>query len=370
MVEGTTFQPNWLSPPGETIAEIMATCGLSMAEFARRIGASSDTAEGLTVGSTHIDQTLAERLHGVLGPSAEFWMNREAQYRADAARLTSQGTEMSDREWVQHLPVRDMVRFGWIGAPNGFAAKREECLRFFAVPDVATWHRKYQGVLSVAAFRTSSSFPSSPGAVSAWLRWAELKSQEIACGIWNTSRFRDKLTEIKALTRRKDPGLFLPALTRMCAECGVALVVAPAPTGCRASGATWFLNPQKALIVLSFRYRSDDQFWFTFFHEAGHLILHGADALFLEDGSDATIEEEAEANEFAARVLIPAELVTGLMKARPQVREIIRLAAKAGVSPGIVVGQLQHLGRIGRDRFNSLKRRYAWNVAVTGDLSP
>lgn len=364
MVEGVTFRPNWLSPPGDTITEIMAARGLSKTEFARRLGASAEVTEGLTTGTTPIDRTLAECLHQVLGLSAEFWMNREGQYRADAVRLTSQNPGMTDREWVQHLPVRDMVRFGWIGASSGFADKLDACLRFFAVPDVAAWRERYQGVLSVAAFRTSSAYSSHPGAVSVWLRWAELKSREIDCAAWDVTKLRDRLPEMRMLTRRKEPSLFLTALKRMCAECGVALVIAPVPTGCRASGATRFLTPQKASIVLSFRYRSDDQFWFTFFHEAGHLILHGADALFFEDGSDATADEEAEANEFAARTLLPAELIPALLHIRPQAREIIRFAVKAGVSPGIVVGQLQHLGRVERNRLNGLKRRYRWDAAA------
>ena len=364
MADRTTFRPAWASPPGDTIGEIMAARGLSMAEFAGRLDASLDIAEGLTTGEIPIDRIVAERLHRVLGPSAEFWVNREGQYRADAARVMSQDPGMTDREWVQHLPVRDMVRFGWIEAPSGFAARLDACLRFFAVPDVATWRERYRGALSVAAFRTSPVYPSHPGAVSAWLRWVELKSREIACDAWDAAKFWGKLPEMKTLTRRKDPALFLPALTRMCAECGVALVVAPAPTGCCASGATRFLTPQKALIALSFRYRSDDQFWFTFFHEAGHLILHGSDALFLEDGSEATAQEEAEANEFAARTLLPAELVPALLRVRPQAREIIRLAVVAGVSPGIVVGQLQHLGRVRHDRLNGLKRRYRWDAAA------
>jgi len=141
------------------------------------------------------------------------------------------------------------------------------------------------------------------------------------------------------------------------------VVVARAPKGCRASGATRFLTPDKALIVLSFRYRTDDQFWFTFFHEAGHLILHAEDALFLEDESEVTAAEEAEANEFAARILVPMAFLPELMILRPGVKEIVGFARKIGVSPGIVVGQLQHLGRVKRDRLNGFKRRYRWATA-------
>jgi Zn-dependent peptidase ImmA (M78 family) len=123
------------------------------------------------------------------------------------------------------------------------------------------------------------------------------------------------------------------------------------------------------MIVLSFRYRSDDQFWFTFFHEAGHLLLHGKKALFLEDDSDVTSSEEAEANEFAGRILIPEEFVPALMRLSTNAREVIRFAVKVGVSPGIVVGQLQHLGQIRPNRLNGLKRRYRWSAMAPEGLT-
>ena len=42
-------------------------------------------------------------------------------------------------------------------------------------------------------------------------------------------------------------------------------------------------------------------------------------------------------------------------------REVIRLARLAGVSPGIVVGQLQHISKIERNQLNSLKERFRWD---------
>lgn len=358
------FQPAWVTAPGDTVREIMALRRISKAELAKRLGTSLSVVDGLSTGGTPIDPPLAKALQAALGPSAQFWMMREKQFRADEVRLSAQDHAITDQEWVSHLPVRDMVKFGWIDAPSRFADRLERCKRFFGVTDAVEWQRKYRGILSVAAFRMSVPEAAHPGAVSAWLRWAELKSLEIDCKAWDAIRFKQILPEIRALTRLKEPSTFLPILTRKCADCGVALVIAPAPSGCRASGATLFVSPEKALVILSFRYKSDDQFWFTFFHEAGHLILHTADAFFLEDGSEATADEEAEANEFAARTLLPSEFLPDLLKIRLETREVIRLAVRAGISPGIVVGQLQHMGRIGHNRLNGLKRRYKWNAAV------
>src|SRR5258708_16648987 len=108
------------------------------------------------------------------------------------------------------------------------------------------------------------------------------------------------------------------------------------------------------MIFLSPRYLSDDQFWFSFFHEAGHLLLHSHKALFLEDGSEVTSHEENEANSFAEDILMPRELRTELLKMPMTRNNIMRLAVKAGISRGIVVCQLQHMKLIKPSQINLL----------------
>ena len=56
-----------------------------------------------------------------------------------------------------------------------------------------------------------------------------------------------------------------------CREAGVVVLLIPELKGPHLSGAVRWLG-NKAVIQLSLRHRKDDQFWFTFFHEAGHLL--------------------------------------------------------------------------------------------------
>ena len=180
----------------------------------------------------------------------------------------------------------------------------------------------------------------------------------------------ESLSEIRRLTWQKRPASFLPALRQICSRAGVAVVVARTPKGCPASGATFFTNSAKAVIVLSFRYRADDQFWFTLFHEMGHLVLHGPKATFLEDGSDATPEEEAEANKFAESIIVPDVLKDELLAIHPTVDSVLRFSRKVGIAPGLIVGQLQYRGVIPPDMMNRLKRRYAWDQIDADRLIP
>lgn len=370
MVRAADFQPDWASPPGRTITEIMAAKGISTTALARAIDAPQSLVGELTAGNVHIDRQMAHALERALGPSASFWLAREQQYRSDLARIATSNQAASARELISKLPVADMRRFGWIADVADKEHLLRTCLSFFGVERIEDWHSRYRDEIAVAAFRTSQTFESNSYAVAAWLRRAYSESERIKCRRWDAAALKQALPLMRALSRTKDPERFLPQLIAICASVGIALVIVQAPKGCRASGATRFLSPHKALVVLSFRYRSDDHFWFTFFHEIGHLVLHSHDALFIEDESGVTEAEEAEANEFAARILIPKVHEDALRNLRPGVKAIITFARTIGVSPGVVVGQLQHRGLVKRDRLNSLKRRYAWDGGPFPRLIP
>lgn len=95
-------------------------------------------------------------------------------------------------------------------------------------------------------------------------------------------------------------------MVEICAGSGVAVVFVPEITGARCSGASRWAGGRSC--SPSLRYRSDDHPWFTFFHELGHMLLHGRKAVFIDDGSPANAEraaKEDEANRFAGELLIP-----------------------------------------------------------------
>lgn len=348
------FSPNWASAPGETIADLLEERGMPVAALADALEQSLVETNHLLCGRVAISVGMAQKLHAIFGASVEFWVSRDLQYRADAARIDAR-----HRAWLNALPLSDMIRFGWLEPPPRPSDEVDACLQFFGAPSINAWHEMYENIETMAAFRASYAFDSNPAAVAAWLRRGEIEASQANCNSWNPDRFRESLQAVRRVTRERDPARFAPELRSICAESGVAVVIARAPAGCRASGATRFVSPKRAMLLLSCRYLSDDQFWFTFFHEAGHLLLHGPANLFLEGLEDSTVQER-EANRFAEEVLIPEQFRRELLDLRPETRSIVRFAAKIGVSPGIVVGQLQQYQRVRPSHFNGLKRRYRW----------
>lgn len=349
------FNPNWASLPGNTIADIMSERKISVEKFAHDMQTSSDVVFGLLQGEIKISQSIAHKLEHILGSTAEFWLQRELRYRAAIERIR----ENDEATWLKELPIKDMIKYGWI---EDVKDKVAACLEFFNVPDIKSWRIKYEDVLNHYAFRTSQAYQSEDAAVVAWLRQGEILSEKVKCKEWNEELFEHTLHRARALTKKKHPKDFLPELINSCAECGVSVAIVRTPIGCRASGATKFINDKKAMLLLSFRYLSDDQFWFTFFHEAGHILLHKNTSVILEEEiNQRQTDMEAEANAFAKEMLIPQQLYAEFSRLRGNKRNIIGFAMKAGVSPGIVVGQLQYQGYVEYKNLNYYKRRYDWD---------
>ena len=349
------FRPDWMSPPGATIQSILRERGISKRQFCKNIELSTKELDHLLDGRVGITIRLARKLSEALGSSVEFWMSRDFQFQESLANLRKR-----EEEWVKCMPVRDMVTFGWIEPGTQSSERLESCLKFFGVNSTAAWQQEYGKLQEQVAFRTSGSFESEKAAVAAWLRQGEIEAARVDCADWNPSLLEKNIGYIRSFTRIAKPRRFLPKLLACCASSGVAVAIVRTPTGCRASGAVRFLSPQKALIQLSFRYLADDHFWFTLFHEIGHLLLHKPKGIVLEHMNTPNTPEEDEANEFAANSLVPTEYKQELMQLKANPREVIRFAVRLGVSPGIIVGQLQHLGKLEFTQLNNLKRRYSW----------
>lgn len=356
MTSGQGFLPMWASPPGETIRDVLHERSIGATEFAGMIDVTPAALDALLHGSAPISIDVARRLSKAVGGTPQFWVTRDCQYRDDLERV-----EVS--RWMDQLPSDEMEGFGWIQPSLDWAGRASACLQFFGVEDVSSWKETYEGI-QPTWFRTSASATASPGAVLAWLRQSEHQAiaQEVA--LWDPEAFRESLSEVRRLSRRRDPRIFLPLLTDLCAANGVALVVLRSPKNCPVSGVARFIASDKASIALSARYRSNDHLWFTFFHEAGHLLLHSPAEVYVDelgiDGEGSLSREEREANEFASEFLLPKDLYKDLPNRRLYSRDVVSLARKARIAPGVVVGQLQHAGILGHSNLNGLKRRYKW----------
>jgi HTH-type transcriptional regulator / antitoxin HigA len=354
----TRFEPDWVSPPGDTIADLLAEKGWTQTDLALRTGYTKKHINELVIGKASITPEAALKLESALGGAAAFWLARESQYREALVRRDTEERLALEAGWLDELPLTSMVKHGWVLRVQGAGRQVAECLRFFGVASVDAWREAYQRPL--CAFRVPPKPKMRVGSIAAWLRKGEIEASKIECATYDATSFRRTLDQLRALTTEPDPRVFIPALVGKAAAAGVAVVFVPAPTGCPAFGVTKWLTPAKALLQLSLRYKTNDQLWFTLFHEAGHLVLHGKRLMFLEGADSVSAEHEDEANRFATNLLIPEPDATRMRQLPASHAAIEDFARKIGIAPGIVVGRLQKEGRLPWSHLNALKVRYAW----------
>ena len=129
------------------------------------------------------------------------------------------------------------------------------------------------------------------------------------------------------------------------------------------SGATRWLGPDKAVIQLSLRHRTDDQLWFSMFHEGHHVLKHKTAAIFIDAAPDQDGDPaEQEADRFARDTLIPpGDYARLVARGRPTLAQIRTFAREVGVSPGIVIGRLQFEQVLPYADGNALKVRLSWD---------
>ncbi|WP_083240797.1 ImmA/IrrE family metallo-endopeptidase [Methyloceanibacter methanicus] len=359
-MDDATFQPNWFSKPGDTLLTLMEQRELTAEELAQQLGCTNAVVQGVISGAVSIDHNLAKRLSKHVGGTPKFWETRERKYQEALSRVADTVPRETKTEWVRRFPHSEIAKNGWIKHSRNRDELARAYLAYFGVTDPNEWEDRYAKFLKQTHFRTSPTFQSKAGPLSAWLRQGEIEAEQVRCKPWNEATLRASVPQIRTLCKTKNLSYFLPRLQRLCSEAGVAVVFVRAPSGCVASGATQFISPTKAMIILSFRHLSDDHFWFTVFHEIAHLLLHSSELTFIDGEEGFTNKKEKEANEFSEQVLVPFDRRDELLDLKPQRESIVKFAYSIGVSPGIVVGQMQHHGLIKRKQMNYLKRRYNW----------
>lgn len=355
-------QLDYIVSPGDVLDETLEARGISKQEFAERCGRTPKFISEIIAGKAALSEETALQFGHVLDMDPELWTNLEQNYRLKLAQEEERLVLSTKADWVKTYPISDMVKKGLLQKSKDVAETARGILDFFGVASVEALDNIFSKRAEGLAYRRSASFQGHPEALMTWLRWGERIASETAIADYDQARFRECLKEIRCLTTA-EAEMIQQRCVEVCATAGVHLIFVPELPGTRLSGATrWVGN--NPVIQLSLRHKSDDHLWFTFFHEAGHVLLHGKKGVFIDDSkNDATDEQEIEANEFASNILIPAKQWSAFVESKPFTEAAIKsFAEDCGIAPGVIVGRLQHEGRLPfATVLNKLKKRFEWS---------
>lgn len=357
MVNRYAFEPDYPVAPGATLKETLETKGLSQSDLAIRTGLAEKTISQIVNGIAPISFDTAEKLELATGVPATFWNRMELSYREAMGKKEESERMSADAAWLKEIPIKELIERSFIEASQDKGELVRRTLKFFGVSSVQAW-RNVWGDPS-AQFRGKIAKDKYPGYVASWLRMGDARAEAINTEPFDAAEFKRALGYARTVTGLR-AAEWKPKTEEAFAKAGIILVFVKEIPRAGVSGATRWVTKDRAMIQLSLKYKTDDQLWFTLFHEAGHILLHSKKALFVEFGSDNNSSlEEQEANAFARDILIPPDQCHKLpyLRNRAQIRAFARTI---GIAPGIVVGRLQHDGLCYKSAFNDLKKKMKW----------
>jgi len=351
------YEPSYVSHPGETLLDILEEKCMSQKELSDRMGYTTKHINEIIKGKAPITHEFALKLEKVFQTPASFWYNRQSNYDDYMARKKEEELLESSIQWLKKFPISEMIKKKYIESSKDTKALLDSLLRFFGVATADAWET-YWGEFQ-AQFRKPKVVDDY--ALSAWLRQGEIITSTIDCGDYNKEEFKKTLPEIRALTLSSSGEYIDRKLRECCARTGVKFAFVPELPK-TASGATRWLTKKTPLIQLSLRYKYEDQIWFSFFHEAAHVLLHNKNDIFINGDSDSSIEEQ-DADKFATEMLIPQKKVDTFISSPSRItkRSIVDFAQSMNIAPGIVVGRLQHMNVILYSHYNDLRKKFMWS---------
>jgi len=354
-------------PPGEYLEEVLDSLGMSKDELAQRMGRPSPKLSAIFNGSKAITPETALQLERATGVSARIWSSLEAEYRLIRARQKWEDDRAALKGEERHVDdygYASLVALGIVSDLQTPKERAEELRRYFGVSALSNISalRRYEPI-----FRPRRGHAAADARrMAAWLRYAELKGQQIECAPFDRRSLLASLADLRALSCGQ-PREYLPALKSALAKLGVAFVFIPASTPQAACGAIFWLGQEKAVILLEDHDLCTDSFWIFVFHALGHILLHMKDGTIVEwdKPEPHEIQRELEAGRFALDALIEPDtykrFVARGVFTKPS---ILQCAAELTVHPALVLCKLQLEGLVPGDTpLNKLRHRVKAPVA-------
>lgn len=365
----TPFEPRDLPHPGESVVEYLDVHGWSQSDLARRTRLTPKTISGICNGKAPITPPTALALEKVFQRPARFWLNLQRQYDEVLARKDSRMEAAEWKDWTAAFPLKEMRKLGFFKQLPG-QSDTDALLSFLGVSSPDSWRAVWNA--SHVAFRQTRRFKTSDEAISAWVRATEIEAAALVVAPYDEKLLRASLEDLRRLSMIRADKIMEP-VTKICGSAGVAVVWVPELPHIGMSGCARWLTSTKALVALSLRYKTDDQMWFTFFHELGHILLHRKTRDFVLDNAFESLSDnivdpeiqkcEEEANAFARDTLIPpAELAAFIRRGDFGNEAVKGFAAELEIGPGILVGRLQHDGILEPHQGNAFKQRLDFRI--------
>jgi HTH-type transcriptional regulator/antitoxin HigA len=349
--------------PGETIADVLDERGISQAELAARTGFTPAFISSVISGKKDISAKLAMALEYALDIPKSFWLNLQANYDAELLDL-NEAESVTDEERQIRDELKEVVSFL---RKKGKMPERESVensiISLRKALQVSSLSNLSQ-VAAVGAFRLSKKTKINPYILGAWIRCCQMKEDDqIVTTQFDISNVENLIQRLKDIMLG-DPHGIQRGLAETLAEFGINFHLVHNFRGAPVQGFISRRDKAQYHLYLTLRGSYADIFWFSLFHEIGHIAngdINGKAVNFVDDGTDE--DKEKRADKFASEHIIrETDFDRFIQQGDFSINAIRTFAQENKVRPYMVIGRLQKQKIIGYNQFTTYKSRYKWAV--------
>ena len=341
-------------PPSKFIKDELEKRGWTQTDVAFFLGqSSSKEISNLISGKKRITPEVAQELAAVFGTTAEYWLDLENKYRL--AQIDDVDESVSRKvKLFNTFPAKEMLKRNWIENTDDIEDLEHRFFDFFGIKSFDEQPR------IAHAAKKSTTYSETTIIQSAWIARAYKLAPAVMTAKFSDVALTEAFEKLQKLLFNVEEVRHVP---RILADAGVRLLVVESLPGSKIDGVTFWLDKENPVVVLSMRFDRIDAFWQTLMHELDHVKnREGQDAPIIDTnlvGEEAAKAEnkpefEQRADSFAANFLIlDKELDKFVTRIHPLYTKdkILGFSARIKVHPGIVVGQLQHRGKVSYSHF-------------------
>lgn len=358
-MEGTSEK---VKHPCVALRDEMIRAGMNQRELSVRTGATEKHISTVLNGDRDISVAFARKLGYVFEHDATYWLDLQAQYDSYQMRIREEN-EISQDELDILKPLHDIsehfIQRGYLKNHCGDATKVMRLRSLLGVSDLTAIPR----ITYNAAYRAqiTENVKVDPYVLFAWQRLCEKETEHI---ISDSDLNVDKLQECIGEIKQQMHGAItesIASLQNIFARCGIAFQVVKNFRGAPVQGFIKKTEAGKVLLCLTIRGGRSDAFWFTLFHEIGHL-LHGDVTTRFVDFDSISGKAEDAANRFASDTLIDPEKYRQFLRSKSSIlwQDIEAFAKQEDIMPSIVLGRLQKDGILEWSDYAGNVVRYQW----------
>ncbi|MCJ1996022.1 HigA family addiction module antidote protein [Lactococcus piscium] len=344
--------------PGSYIEDIIKDSNITQKEFAERLGVSPKTISKLVNGDESISKDTANKLSRMTGVSLSTWLSLQNKYDIKVI-------EIEERQNQDEESICKMIDFSYF-KNNGFVEKKRYLvnekiseLRKILQVGSLTYLNEFNNAVS---YRNTKGFSEEKNIVNSnvVLELAINRSKNMTDNKLDKNKLEKILSEIREMTLQ-NPSEFYPKLKEKLLNCGVILCGMPKLKNASLNGATKKFQNGSILLLMTDRNKSLDIFWFSLFHELGHILNND----FYSNHEDKEVykAKEDKADSFARDILIPQEKYSTFLEAGDYTNDAISdFSEKIGIHPSIVIGRLQNEGKLEQEMYNPFRVNY--NISI------